>query len=122
MLSKESLESDWVETEVAEALRKEHESGRDALFPVRIADAIVDSSQAWARDLWNKRNVGDMTEWSERSTFESQFATMLRWLQSDGTVSPSRPPGKRRRKCRPESDGMTPAPVITGPDCHHIAV
>ncbi|MEZ4502506.1 MAG: toll/interleukin-1 receptor domain-containing protein [Dehalococcoidia bacterium] len=82
VLSEESLASDWVESEVEEARRKERETGRDVLFPVRIDDAIQDSAAGWARDLWNTRNVGDMTGWHDHPTFERQFAEMLRWLRA----------------------------------------
>lgn len=82
VLSTQSLESDWVEREVEEAHRKELESGQDVLIPVRIDSAIRNSEQAWARDLWNRRNIGDMTGWDDKTRFETQFSTLLSWLKS----------------------------------------
>lgn len=51
LLSKHAIASDWVEDEVETALKKERQQQREVLFPVRIDDAVMKTSQAWAARL-----------------------------------------------------------------------
>ena len=48
ILSEHSIDSDWVETEVETALEKETQKKSTALFPVRLDDTVMKTSQPWA--------------------------------------------------------------------------
>ena len=54
-----AIASDWVEDEVNKAFAEERDRKRLVLFPVRIDDAVVETSEPWARKLRDQRNIGD---------------------------------------------------------------
>jgi TIR domain len=58
ILSENSIASDWVEDEVNKAFAEERDRKRLVLFPVRIDDAVMASSEPWARKLRDQRNRG----------------------------------------------------------------
>jgi len=49
ILSEGAIASDWLEGEVTRALDEERERKNVILFPVRIDDAVMQTSKAWAR-------------------------------------------------------------------------
>jgi uncharacterized protein YjbI with pentapeptide repeats len=51
ILSEGAIGSDWVEGEVTRALDEERTRKQVVLFPVRIDDAVMQTSEAWARLL-----------------------------------------------------------------------
>ena len=51
VLSENAIASDWVEGEVTRALDEERTRRGIVLFPVRIDDAVMQTSEAWARLL-----------------------------------------------------------------------
>ena len=58
VLSKDSVKSDWVESEVERAMERERREKKDILFPVRIDDSVFDSTAAWAADI-RQRHIGE---------------------------------------------------------------
>ena len=83
VLSEHSIASDWVETEVETAFRKERDEDRTVLFPVRLDDAIENTDEAWARQVWYTRNVGDFREWKDHDTYQEAFKRVLRDLRPE---------------------------------------
>ncbi|HEX3071795.1 MAG TPA: toll/interleukin-1 receptor domain-containing protein, partial [Thermoanaerobaculia bacterium] len=63
ILSANSVDSDWVETEVESALERERKEGKDVLFPIAIDDEGFTSQQPWAADIRRKRHIGDFRKW-----------------------------------------------------------
>ena len=63
VLSRHSIASSWVETEVETAFEEERARGRTVLLPVRIDDDVMTSGTAWASEL-RTRNIADFTGWS----------------------------------------------------------
>src|SRR6266700_1127588 len=51
LLSEYSIASTWVENEVEAALENEDRQQREVLFPVRLDDAVMQASKAWAATL-----------------------------------------------------------------------
>ena len=51
ILSEGAIASDWVEGEVTGALEEERQRNQLILFPVRIDDTVMQTSEAWARLL-----------------------------------------------------------------------
>ena len=53
VLSRESIQSPWVEDEVEAALERERKDKdkRVVLFPIRLDDEVMDTNQAWAASL-----------------------------------------------------------------------
>jgi len=78
VLSKNSLNSDWVQHEVRKARELEKELGRDTLCPIALDDS-------WKSSNWPSRimeqvteyNILDFSGWENKQTFASKFAKLL---------------------------------------------
>ena len=78
VLSKHSVNSDWVEYEVKKARRLEREAGRDMMIPIALDDE-------WKRCNWPERlreqiveyNITDFSEWQKEDELWMQFAKLL---------------------------------------------
>jgi TIR domain len=88
ILSEGAIASDWVEGEVTRALDEERERKNVVLFPVRIDDAVMQTSEGWARLLRGQRNIGDFTGWKEHDSYQKSFERLMR----DLTVAPKGTP------------------------------
>ncbi|MBI5297940.1 MAG: toll/interleukin-1 receptor domain-containing protein [Chloroflexi bacterium] len=81
ILSKNSLNSDWVQHEVRAARSLEKELGRDALCPVALDDS-------WKSAPWPARimeqimeyNILDFSGWDSAPIFEAKFSKLLSGL------------------------------------------
>jgi hypothetical protein len=66
---------------VEAALEKEGRQQREVLFPIRLDDAVMQTSQAWAATLRRTRHIGDFTEWTKPEVYQSAFDRLLRDLK-----------------------------------------
>lgn len=92
ILSAESIESDWVEDEVSRALQKEEATGKDALFPIMIDNAVMECKFGWAKRIRevhkpHGRLVADFRKWKDHDAFQAAFERLLRDLQVGKTRS-----------------------------------
>lgn len=81
VLSKNSVDSDWVAAEVAFARKKERAEKRDVLCPLAI-----DSSWRSRMDdvLWRqlvKKHILDFSDWQEDESFDFQFGTLIKGIK-----------------------------------------
>src|SRR2546421_5242531 len=74
LLSEASLASSWVEFEVEAALEKEQRQRCEVLFPVRLDDAVMQTTQAWAATLRRMRHIGNFTNWQDDAIYQQRFA------------------------------------------------
>jgi len=81
ILSEGAIASDWVEGEVTKALDEERTRNHLVLFPVRIDDAVMQTSEGWARLLRGQRNIGDFTRWKEHDSYQRSFERLMRDLR-----------------------------------------
>jgi hypothetical protein len=81
ILSEGAIASDWVEGEVTRALDEERTRKNVVLFPVRLDDAVMQTSEAWARLLRGQRNIGDFTRWKEHDSYQKSFERLMRDLR-----------------------------------------
>jgi hypothetical protein len=81
ILSEASVASDWVEGEVTRALGEERKRKQVVLFPVRIDDAVMQTSEAWATLLQGQRNIGDFTGWEDHDGYRKSFDRLMRHLR-----------------------------------------
>lgn len=51
ILSKNSVESEWVEKEVETAMERERKEKRTVLFPIRLDDAVMNINSGWPADV-----------------------------------------------------------------------
>lgn len=80
ILSKDSIESNWVEEEVVKAFAEERRRGVVVLFPIRIDPAVTRTEMPWAAKL-RDRHIGDFTGWKEHDDYQAAFDRLLRDLQ-----------------------------------------
>ena len=80
ILSENSIARDWVEDEVNKALAEERDRKQLVLLPVRIDDAVMASSEPWARKLRDQRNIGDFRKWKDHDAYQKNLEMLLRDL------------------------------------------
>jgi TIR domain len=81
LLSERAIKSDWVEDEVETALEKERRQQREVLFPVRLDECVMQTTQAWATKLRRTRHIGDFTNWTDPQSYQQAFERLLRDLK-----------------------------------------
>ena len=83
ILSKHSVQSEWVRDEVEAALEKERKrKGKETiLFPIKIDDAANRTRKAWAAKLRRQRHIGDFRAWNDDVGYRAAFERLLRDLQ-----------------------------------------
>jgi uncharacterized protein YjbI with pentapeptide repeats len=81
ILSANSVNSDWVETEVESALEREQKEGKDVLFPIAIDEEGFTSQQPWAADIRRKRHIGDFRKWKSHDDYTAAFDRLVRDLK-----------------------------------------
>jgi uncharacterized protein YjbI with pentapeptide repeats len=82
VLSETSVASSWVEKEVETAFEKERKTeNKPGLFPIRLDDAVMETSESWAADIRRTRHIGDFSNWKDHDSYQKAFARLLRDLQ-----------------------------------------
>ena len=83
ILSRDSIESDWVEKEVETAFEKERRNpGKTVLFPIMLDDAVMDTDKAWAADIRRTRHIGDFRDWKNHDSYKKNFDRLMRDLKA----------------------------------------
>ena len=95
VLSKASLQSDWVITELRKARKAERQSGKRKLFPVRLVD--FDTLRDWecfdadsGKDLaveLREYFIPDFSNWKDHDQFETAFTRLLQDLRAEDGVT-----------------------------------
>jgi hypothetical protein len=91
VLSENSMQSEWVITEIQRARKMEAEEGRRKLFPITIVD--FDKVKTWGRfdadsgkDLAKEVReyfIPDFSNWQDHDAFEKSFDRLLRDLKAE---------------------------------------
>lgn len=81
LLSEHALASAWVEDEVEAAMEKEQRQQREVLFPVRLDESVMQTTQAWAAKLRRTRHIGNFTRWTDPQAYQHAFERLLRDLR-----------------------------------------
>jgi uncharacterized protein YjbI with pentapeptide repeats len=84
ILSKASLDSDWVEDEVTKAYAEERSRKGVVLFPIRIDNTVTATVEPWAVKLRNQRNIGDFRQWKKPAEYHKSLEQLLRDLKASG--------------------------------------
>jgi hypothetical protein len=91
ILSKNSIASDWVQTEVEKALHLERQrKTANVLFPVRLDKAAIESEAAWAWDARLGRHIGDFSPWRNPDAYAKALERLLRDLKASEERGDSR--------------------------------
>lgn len=84
VLSKNSIDSQWVEHEVEAALEVERKEKRLVLFPIMIDDAAFKSKKGWVSNLRRQRNIGNFSKWKDSARYHEAFSKLLADLAGNG--------------------------------------
>lgn len=88
ILSEHSVNSRWVQKEVETAFEKEERETRLVLFPVRVDNAVMNSTVSWAADIRRQRHIGDFSQWKNHDAYEKAFSRLLRDLRTEVKQEP----------------------------------
>ena len=90
VLSPESMNSEWVKTEIRKARKAEIKEKGRKLFPIRLIDfkpievwELPDSSGEDLAEEVRKFFIPDFSNWKDHDSFESAFARLLRDLKAE---------------------------------------
>ncbi|MCU1253848.1 MAG: hypothetical protein JWM83_147 [Candidatus Angelobacter sp.] len=90
ILSPDSINSEWVKTEIAKARKREIQEGTRVLFPVRL-NISYEQLQAWecfdadrgkdsAREI-REYYIPDFTKWKDHDQYQEEFKKLVRDLK-----------------------------------------
>src|SRR5258708_3580343 len=81
LLSTHAVQSNWVAHEVETVLELGVLEQRELLFPIRLDEAVMHTTEAWAARLRGTRHIGDFTAWQDETIYQQRFAELLRHLK-----------------------------------------
>jgi hypothetical protein len=92
VLSPQSINSEWVKTEIAKARKREVKEGRRMLFPVRLGISFkelqdwecfdVDTGKDSAREI-REYFIPDFSNWKDHDAYQQSLQQLLEGLQSE---------------------------------------
>jgi len=78
VLSKSSLQSQWVQFEVETALEIERKKKREIIIPVCIDEGVFKSKVSWARHIVRTKNIAMYQNWAQSdSSFIKEFVRRI---------------------------------------------
>jgi len=80
VLSANSVASNWVESEVEAAFERERQTKTTMLFPIRLDEAVMETTAAWAAEIRRTRHIGDFRKWEDEAAYAKGLARVLRDL------------------------------------------
>lgn len=101
ILSRNSVESQWVHKEVESAMERERKEKRTILFPIRLDDAVMTIESGWPADIWRTRNIGDFRRWKNNDTYQKSFDRLLRDLKAQAQAGLDPTPARPSRPKKP---------------------
>ena len=82
VLSRNSIDSEWVEDEVESAHEQERKRRKTVLVPIRLDSAVMDTDKAWATKLRRDRNIGDFTQVKDQGAYRKALNRLLKDLKT----------------------------------------
>jgi len=84
ILSKKSINSNWVETEVEACFEEESKHNKNILFPIMLDNNVMETDKSWAANIRRTRNIGDFTNWKDHDDeYQKAFNRLLRDLKAE---------------------------------------
>src|SRR6266566_8947642 len=83
VLSKNSLDSEWVEREVTLARQKEGKGKREVLVPICLDSAILNSTIDWAIAIRKRRHIRSFENWQQSSRYQKMLKDLLNDLRRE---------------------------------------
>ena len=75
--------------EVESAEARELAEGISVLFPIRVDDSVMTTTQPWAKRIRELRHIGDFRNWKDDAAYQAAFARLLRDLRPAITALPA---------------------------------
>ena len=85
VLSENSVRSVWVQEEVEACMERERRENRPVLFPIRLDDTVMETTEAWAASIRRQRQIGDFHDWKNHDAYQNGFKRLLRDLKPEKT-------------------------------------
>lgn len=82
VLSKNSIKSQWVGSEVEAALEEERKTDRLILLPIRLDEAVLNCREDWAALIKRTRHIGDFSNLQDEKAYQTSLNQLLRDLNS----------------------------------------
>ena len=83
VLSKFSVESQWIQKEVEAAIEEEHNRNRSVLFPLRLDNGRMDAEKEWLENLQKTHEIYDFTAWRNWEAYFTQFNRLVENLKAE---------------------------------------
>lgn len=89
VLSRFSMQSEWVKSEIYKALRREKEEKKRILFPIRLVSMEVlrkweafdsDTGRDMAREV-REYHIPDFRRWKDHDQFEENYRSLIKDLR-----------------------------------------
>ncbi|MBT8330727.1 MAG: toll/interleukin-1 receptor domain-containing protein [Deltaproteobacteria bacterium] len=77
VLSKFSVESPWIQKEVAAAIEEERNRKKTILFPLRLDNGRMDTEKDWLKALHKTHPIYDFTAWQKWEAYFTQFSRLV---------------------------------------------
>ncbi len=77
VLSKFSVESPWIQTEVEAAIEEERNRNRAVLFPLRLDNGCIDAEKDWLVNLQKTHQIYDFSAWQNWEAYYTQFSRLV---------------------------------------------
>lgn len=87
IISRHSLESEWVFTETSWAEQKENELNKPVRFPIKIDNRIMESDKQWAKIIKDTIHIGDFCDWRDSQKYEKSFDELLTRLKKQNSTT-----------------------------------
>ena len=78
IISRHSINSEWVEKEVETAFEEERKRKMIILFPIRVDQDVMNCDKAWAADIRRTRHIGDFTDWKDDAFYQNALNKLIR--------------------------------------------
>lgn len=82
IMSKASVQSEWVADEVEAAIEEEQIKGNIILLPIRLDEAVLDTREDWAAKIKRRRHIGDFSGWQDENTYNRAFERLVRDIKA----------------------------------------
>jgi hypothetical protein len=91
VLSENSVNSDWIDLEVKQAIEQERKIYADmeedelptpVIFPIMIDNSINETEKNWAKKILEDRLITNFTEWQNKKSYNSAFDGLLKDLKN----------------------------------------
>jgi hypothetical protein len=84
VLSKASIDSDWIAGEVEQALELEREADRRILYAVEVDNVAPGLRHGWGGHIKDTRAIHDFRFWDDPTRYEEAYAGLLQDIQAEG--------------------------------------